>query len=72
MEETMTRKCKRRKPRPARPRNDKNSKCKCLKCEELFNPIGKYNRICDKCKAVNEGYKEVATSYNITVGYSDY
>lgn len=41
----------------------------CLKCEGLFKPVGKYNRICDKCEAENEHYREVATSYNMPVGY---
>ena len=44
----------------------------CLKCGERFKPVGKYNRICDKCDVENQRYREVATSYNIAVGYPDY
>ncbi|KKK52050.1 hypothetical protein LCGC14_3108830 [marine sediment metagenome] len=62
----------RRKVRPARSRSVKDGGRDCLKCGERFKPVGKYNRICDKCDVENQRYREVATSYNIAVGYPDY
>lgn len=61
----------RRKPGTTKPNNVKGKR-HCLKCDDLFKPIGKYNRICEGCTIENEGYKEVATSYNIPVGYNEY
>lgn len=43
--------------------------CDCLKCGGAFKPIGKYNRICDECTVENERYKEVVTSYQISINY---
>lgn len=60
----------RRKTRPgSHGRKDERD---CLKCGGGFKPIGKYNRICEGCTVENKRYKEVATSYNVPVEYSEY